>query len=114
MSCRQLEVGSRSPRRIRYSGKSVTGKFMESTRDGFSQLCCQAISRDASAFGEQQVPAILDRCLSNFGKSLQQPRQRDFQPNMIVRDIDMACRCLSQRADAKEHAIVLPSFLIDI
>ena len=33
---------------------------------------------------------------------------------MILRDIEMTGRCLSQRAHAKKQAIALPSFLIDL
>jgi len=45
---------------------------------------------------------------------LQQPRQRDFQPGMILRDIETIGRCLPPRAHAKKQAITLPSFLIDL
>jgi hypothetical protein len=33
---------------------------------------------------------------------------------MVVRHIDMTRRHLPQRADAKDHAILLPSLLIDL
>ena len=65
-------------------------------------------------FTEQQIAAIPDRHLGCLGKALQQPRQRDFQPDMIVGDIHMTGRCLAQRAHAKNQAIALPSFLIDL
>ena len=55
-----------------------------------------------------------DRGLRDFGKALQQPRQRDFQADMIVGNIEMAGRRLPHRADAEDHAIVLPSLLIDL
>jgi hypothetical protein len=48
------------------------------------------IERWSAAFGEQQMAAIPDRDLRYFGKSLQQPGQRDFQPDVIVGDVDMA------------------------
>ena len=39
--------------------------------------------------------------------------QRHFQPDVIVRHIEMTRRRLPERADAKDHAILLPSLLID-
>jgi hypothetical protein len=49
------------------------------------------ISCDSSApFGQQQLAAIADRDLRCFRKSLQQPWQRDFDPDMIIGDIEMA------------------------
>src|ERR1700683_3709707 len=68
----------------------------------------------SASFAQQALAAIPDRGLGCFGKSLQQPGQHDFQPDMIVRDIEMARRRLAQRADPKDHAIVLPSLLVDL
>jgi hypothetical protein len=42
-----------------------------------------------AAFREQQIAAFPDRDLSYFGKSLQQPWQRHFKLDMILRDIEM-------------------------
>src|SRR6202451_3081975 len=67
----------------------------------------------SAPFAQQALASIPDRALGGFGKSLQQPGQHDFQPDMIVRDIEMARRRLPQRADPKDHAIVLPSLLVD-
>ena len=66
------------------------------------------------ALGQQQITAIADRDLRDLGKSLQQPRQRHFQPHMIVGDIEMARRRLPQRAHAEDHAIVFPSLFVDL
>ena len=71
-------------------------------------------AEQASAFlGQQQLAAVLDRGLGHLGKALQQPRQHDFHLHMILRDIDMAGRRLPERANAKNHAVVFPSLLID-
>jgi hypothetical protein len=43
----------------------------------------------SASLREQQIPAIPDRDLSDFGKSLQQPGQRHFEPDVIIRDIEM-------------------------
>src|SRR3984885_582987 len=67
----------------------------------------------STPLGQQQMAAVLDRDLRDLGKSLQQPWQCDLQPDMIVRNIEMTGRPLPQRAHAKDHAIALPSLLID-
>jgi hypothetical protein len=67
----------------------------------------------SAALGQQQVAPIPDRDLRDFGKSLQQPGQCHFQPDMIVGHVEMTRRRLPQRADAKDHAITVPSFLVD-
>src|SRR6202035_2534865 len=69
--------------------------------------------KDSTPLGQQQMAAVLDRNLRDLGKSLQQPWQCDLQPDMIVRNIEMTGRPLPQRAHAKDHAIALPSLLID-
>src|SRR6266540_4526323 len=67
-----------------------------------------------SAFlGQQQLAAVLDRGLGHLGKALQQPWQHDFHLHMILCDVDMAGRRLAERANAKNHAVVFPSLLID-
>ena len=66
----------------------------------------------SAPFGQQQISPIPDGGLGDFGKSLQQPGQRDFHPDMIIRHIEMARCCLPERADAKDHAILLPSLFI--
>jgi hypothetical protein len=72
------------------------------------------INRDCSASpGQEQVATILDRGLRCLGKSLQQPRQYDFEPNMIVGDVEMARGRLPERADAEDHAMILPSLLVN-
>ena len=43
----------------------------------------------SAPFGQQQVAAIPDRDLSYLGKSLQQPWQCHFEPDVIVRYIEM-------------------------
>jgi hypothetical protein len=43
------------------------------------------------------MAALFNGSLSDFGESLQQPGQRDFQPDMIFRDIEMAGRRLPER-----------------
>jgi len=49
------------------------------------------ISCDSSAPpGQQQLAAIANSDLRCFRESLQQPWQRDFEPDMIIRDIEMA------------------------
>jgi hypothetical protein len=63
---------------------------------------------------QQQIATIPDRDLRRIGETLQQPRQRNFQPGMILRDIHMTNRCLPQRAHAKNQAITLPSFLVNL
>src|ERR1700683_5089349 len=68
----------------------------------------------SAPFAQQALASISDRGLGRFGKSLQQPGQHAFQPDMIARDIEMARRRLAQRADPKDHAIVLPSLLVDL
>jgi hypothetical protein len=68
----------------------------------------------SASLSQQQTAAIPDRHLRCFGKTLQQPRQRDFQPGMILRDIQMTGRCLPQRAHAKNQTITFPSFLVDL
>jgi uncharacterized protein DUF3309 len=65
------------------------------------------------ALGQQQIAAMLDRRLCDFGKPLQQPWQRHFQPDMIFRNVEMADRRLPERAHPKKHAIAIPSFFID-
>jgi hypothetical protein len=61
----------------------------------FSFVLQSNIERRSSApFGQQQIAAILDRDLGDLRKSLQQPRQRNFQPDMIVRHIEMTRRGL--------------------
>ena len=84
-----------------------------------SQACtriCRTAMRcvaASSAFGQQQIAPIPDRGLRYFGESLQQPGQRHFHPDMIVRDIEMTRRRLPQRADAKDHAIAVPALFVD-
>jgi hypothetical protein len=78
-----------------------------------SNILARGFAITLAAFGQQQRAAILDRDLSYFGKALQQPGQRDLQPDVIFRNIEMAGRRLSERAHTKDHAIALPSLLID-
>jgi hypothetical protein len=72
------------------------------------------ISLISASLGQQQIATIPDRDLRDFGKSLQQPRQCHFQPDMIVRDIEMTGRRLTQRANAEDHAITFPTFFINL
>jgi hypothetical protein len=44
----------------------------------------------SAPFGQQQIASSPDRDLRYLRKSLQQPGQRDFEPDMIVRHIEMA------------------------
>ena len=92
------EVGSLPPRRVGSSGELVTSKltnqlqkkFMQLLRSNMILLLRSNIDDCRSApFGQQQVAAIPDRDLRHFGKSLQQPRQCHFEPDVIVRDIEM-------------------------
>src|SRR5712691_13160139 len=116
MSCRQLEVGSLPPRMIGYSRKSVTTRLRNNRERELRFRCCTAIwiAVSLAALGQQQIAPILDRGLGGLCKSLQQPGQRHFHPDMVIRHIDTTRRYLPQRADAKDHAIVLPSLLIDL
>jgi len=57
---------------------------------------------------------MFDRRLRDFRKSPQQPRQHDFDPDMIVGNIEMARGRLPQRANAEDHAIAFPSLLVDL
>jgi hypothetical protein len=70
--------------------------------------------RYSAPLGQQQIATVSNRHLRHFGKTLQQPRQRNFQPGMILGDIEMTGRRLPQRAHAKKQPITLPSFLIDL
>jgi len=76
--------------------------------------CSGASTHNPASLGEQQAPAILDRGLRNFGKTLQQPWQHDLHPHMIVRDVDMPRGGLPERPDTEDHAVILPSLLIDV
>jgi len=60
------------------------------------------------------LAAIPDRGLGDLGESLQQPGQRDFDPDMILGHIEMTRRRLPERADAKDQAVLFPSLLIDL
>jgi len=44
----------------------------------------------SAPFGQQQIASIPDRDLRHLSKSLQQPGQCNFEPNMIVLHIEMA------------------------
>jgi hypothetical protein len=66
------------------------------------------------ALRQQQIAAIFDCDLGYFGKALQQPGQRDLQPDVIFRNVEMTGCRLSERAHAKDHAITLPSLFIDL
>jgi hypothetical protein len=85
----------------------------EQCRDKGASLQCGQ-GWNLTSFREKQTATIPDRHLGCLGETLQQPRQCDFQPGMILRDIEMTGRCLPQRAHAKKQAITLPSFLIDL
>jgi hypothetical protein len=63
---------------------------------------------------KKHIASMADRRLGCFGKALQQPWQRDFQPGVILRDIQVTGRCLPQRAYTKKQAIAVPSFLVDL
>ena len=118
MSCRQPKRSvpfvraGRNSREIPYRQAYVANSACVFT----ASLCAAQQQRctASTALGEQQVTAIADRDLRDLGKSLQQPRQRHFQPHVIVGDIDMARRRLPQRADAKHHAVTLPSLFVDL
>src|SRR3978361_858013 len=69
--------------------------------------------RPSAAFGQQQIAPIFDRKLSGLRKPLQKPGQRHFQSHMIVSDVEMAGRRLTEGADAEDHAVSVPPFLID-
>jgi hypothetical protein len=66
------------------------------------------------AFGQQQTTTVLDRDLRYLGKALQQPRQRHLQPDVVVLNIEVTRGGLPERAYPEDHAIVLPSFLVDL
>src|SRR5205085_7347394 len=66
------------------------------------------------ALGQQQLATVLDRNLSHLGEALQQPRQHDLEPDVIVGHVKMTCSDLPERANAKIHAIVFPAFLVDL
>jgi hypothetical protein len=68
---------------------------------------------DSIALRQQQMAAIPDRRLSNFGKALQQPRQCHLESDVIIRDVEMSSCRLPQRSHAKNHAVSLPSFFVD-
>jgi Protein of unknown function (DUF3309) len=57
---------------------------------------------------------IPDRDLCRFGESLQQPGQCHFQPDMVVRHIEVTRCRLPERTDSEDHAAFFPSFLIDL
>lgn len=57
---------------------------------------------------------MLDRRLGSLCKALQQPRQGNFQPHMIVCHIDLTVGRLAKRTNAKHHAIAFPAFLVDV
>jgi hypothetical protein len=110
------KVGS-LPRKSKYSGIFVTSRLTPSGGLGFFHNCSllrSTISGLLVALCEQQITAIPDRNLRDFGKSLQQPGQCHFEPDMIIRDIEMTRRRLPERAHAKHHAIVFPSLFIDL
>src|SRR5487761_2665716 len=68
----------------------------------------------SAPLGQQQMAPVPDRDLCGFGKSLQQPGQSHFQPDMVVRHVEMTRCRLPQRTDAEGHAAIFPSFLIDL
>jgi hypothetical protein len=53
-------------------------------------LLQRRIGAELVAFGQQQIAAIPDSCLSDLGKSLQQPRQRHLQPDVVILHVEMA------------------------
>ena len=55
-----------------------------------------------------------DGSLGHLRKTLQQPRQCHFQPDMIVCHIDLTVSGLTERADPEGHAIAFPAFLFDL
>ena len=56
-----------------------------------SMLQCDIMLQRVQLFlPSSRLPRFLIADLRHFGKSLQQPRQRHFQPDMIVRHIEMA------------------------
>jgi hypothetical protein len=67
-----------------------------------------------ASLGQQQIAAISNRHLRYLREPLQKPGQTYFDPHMIIGHIDMTRCCLPQRANAKDHAIVLPPLLIDL
>jgi NAD(P)-dependent dehydrogenase (short-subunit alcohol dehydrogenase family) len=59
------------------------------------RFCCSSQQGwHLASLSQQQTATISDRHLRHFGKTKQKPRQRDFQPGMILRDIEMTRRCL--------------------
>jgi hypothetical protein len=53
---------------------------------------------------QQQIATVSDRDLRRIGKTLQEPRKRNFQSRMILRDIQTTGRRLPERAQAKNQA----------
>lgn len=87
MSCRCESVPF--SRKIESSARWVTDKFTYIDQARFFDVAMRY--RNASSFlVQQQIAALPDRHLRRLGKPLQQPGQRHFQPDMIVRDIEMA------------------------
>jgi len=60
------------------------------------------------------LPALADGGLRHLGKALQQPRQHHLDLDVVVGDIDLSGRDLSERADAKDHAVAGPALLLDL
>src|ERR1043166_6124842 len=70
--------------------------------------------RDASLLLLQHQRAFLaDQRRELLGHHAEQPRQRDFELDVILPHVDRAVRGLPERADTKVHAIAHPGLFID-
>src|ERR1700730_3016304 len=114
MSCRLTQFGSRPRASLDHRENSLPASYPAecpaffTTFAAMRQKCCSA----SATLGQQEIAAVPNRGLRHFGKALQQPRQCDFDANMIVGDIEMTGRRLPHRADAEDHAMILPSLFV--
>src|SRR5688572_10878721 len=91
------------------SGPASAGPF-------FSYSCLYdsdpvALPRELFLF-EQERGFLVEGRHETLGELGQQPRQRHFQSQAIVEDVDRTCRRLSQRADPQCQPVAGPDLLL--
>ena len=62
---------------------------------------------------QQHCPFFANKWLQRFGKHRQEPGKKDFEPDVVLGDVDGTLYILPERADAELQAIAVPSLLVD-